>query len=177
MSTSNDKIQSSKGSIADEVKDQTETRKDAIKEDLQKNDSLKEKASNIKDDLTADKDQLKSKQAEAGKFDSNDPHYFDKHEKSNVTDDADDKEEARDRLETHKDSVREDLKEGERKEFPNTVFADNGKSREDAKWDIYKKSSSEERELEMEDKKDSDSSDKKKLGDWLQDTEEHAIIL
>jgi hypothetical protein len=177
MSTSNDKIQSSKGSVADEVKDQTETRKDAIKEDLQKDDSLTEKASNIKDDLTADKDQLKSKQAEAGKFDSNDPHFFDTHEKSNVTDDADDqrssegKDEARDRLETHKDSVSEELKQGE---LPNTVFADNGKSREDARWDIYKNSSSEERELEMEDKIDSD---KKKLGDWLQDTEEHAIIM
>ena len=46
-------------STMEEIKDQFQTRKDAIKEDLKHPDYKNNKASNVIDDLTKDKDEVK----------------------------------------------------------------------------------------------------------------------
>lgn len=74
-------VHSSTGNISDEVKDQYKTRKDAVKETISnkdKSESWTDTAKKMSEDLTSNKDDLKMKQAEAGKYGSNDPHFMER---------------------------------------------------------------------------------------------------
>jgi hypothetical protein len=139
-----------------DIKDEYKTRKDAVKEELKTDDSISQKASNIKEDLTSNSEELKMKQAEAGKFDSNDPHYFEKSGTSNEQSDSGLQWEGK------------KLSTGE--SYDDSSLG----TRSEGKWEMYNPSK---KELEEKNQLEESQKSEQKLGDWLQDTEEHAVIM